>query len=93
MFAPRKVLRAIDTSSVGGLNYNGLETLRGCEELERYERGILPSETQGVEFDATDQQIIKVTGDAGKMLTSAESLVSTTQEAPIVTENGLISKY
>jgi len=30
VFAPWKVLRAINTSSVGGLNYNGLETLRGC---------------------------------------------------------------
>jgi hypothetical protein len=43
VFAPWKVLRAIDTSSVGGLNYNGLETLRGCEELHRYQRGLLPS--------------------------------------------------
>jgi len=47
----------------------------------------IASETQGVEFDSTDQQIIKVTGEIGKMLTSAESLVSTTQEGPIVTEN------
>jgi hypothetical protein len=52
----------------------------------------IASETQGVEFDATDQQVIKVTGETGKMLTSAESLVSTTQEALIVTENHLISK-
>jgi hypothetical protein len=37
------VLRAIDLSSVGGLNYDGLETLQGVEELEKYERGVLPS--------------------------------------------------
>jgi hypothetical protein len=43
VFAPWKVLRAIDLSSVGGLNYNGLETLRNVEELERYQCGILPS--------------------------------------------------
>lgn len=43
LFAPWKGLRAIDTSSVGGLNYNGLETLRTCEALARYQRGILPS--------------------------------------------------
>jgi hypothetical protein len=43
VFSPWKVLRAIDLSSVGGLNYNGLETLRNVEELERYQRGVLPS--------------------------------------------------
>jgi len=43
LFAPWKILRAIDTSSVGGLNYNGLETLRSCEQLGKYERGVLPS--------------------------------------------------
>ena len=43
VFAAWKVLRSIDLSSVGGLNYNGLETLRNVEELERYQRGILPS--------------------------------------------------
>jgi len=43
VFAPWKVLRAIDLSSVGGLNYNGLETLRNVEVLERYQRGVLPS--------------------------------------------------
>jgi len=43
IFSPWKVLRAIDLSSVGGLNYNGLETLRNVKELERYQRGVLPS--------------------------------------------------
>ena len=28
--------------AVGGLNYNGLETLQSCEDLDRYQRGILP---------------------------------------------------
>jgi hypothetical protein len=42
-FAPWKVLRAINLSSVGGLNYNGLETLRNVEDLERYQWGALPS--------------------------------------------------
>jgi hypothetical protein len=42
-FAPWRVLRAIDLSSVGGLNFNGIETLRTVEELEPYQRGILPS--------------------------------------------------
>jgi hypothetical protein len=42
-FAPWKVLKAIDLSSVGGLNYNGIETLRQVEELTKYERGVLPS--------------------------------------------------
>jgi len=43
LFAPWKVLRAIDQSAVGGLNYNGIETLRSVEGLEKYERGVLPS--------------------------------------------------
>jgi hypothetical protein len=43
VFAPFKVLSAIDTSYVGGITYNGLETLNGCEELDRYQRGLLPS--------------------------------------------------
>ena len=43
IFAPWKVLRAIDVSAVGGLNYSGLETLRSCEGLGKYQRGILPS--------------------------------------------------
>jgi hypothetical protein len=33
LFAPWKLLRAIDISAVGGLNYNGIETLRSVEEL------------------------------------------------------------
>jgi hypothetical protein len=42
-FAPWKVLKAIDLSSVGGLNYNGIETLQRVKNLTRYERGVLPS--------------------------------------------------
>ena len=53
VFAPWRVLRAMDLSSVGGLNYNGLETLRQVEELEKYERGVLPSRSsvQRVAYD------------------------------------------
>jgi hypothetical protein len=43
MFAPWGVLRAIDLSPVGGHNFNGVEKLRNVEELELYQRGILPS--------------------------------------------------
>jgi hypothetical protein len=42
-FSNWQVLRAFDLSPVSGLNYNGIETLRKVEELEKYERGILPS--------------------------------------------------
>jgi hypothetical protein len=42
-FAPWRVLKVIDLSPVGGLNYNGIEMLRKVEELELYQRGILPS--------------------------------------------------
>jgi hypothetical protein len=42
-FASWRVLRAIDLSPVGGLNFNGVETLRNVEELELYQRGILPA--------------------------------------------------
>jgi hypothetical protein len=45
MFAPWKVLRAIDLSAVGGLNYNGIETLRKIQCVEKYQRGVLPSRT------------------------------------------------
>ncbi len=45
LFAPWKVLRAIDLSAVGGLNYNGIETLRSIECVEKYQRGILPART------------------------------------------------
>jgi hypothetical protein len=45
MFAPWKVLRAIDLSAVGGLNYNGIETLRKIECVEKYQRVVLPSRT------------------------------------------------
>jgi len=43
VFAPWKVLRAIDLSSMRGLTYNGLETLWNVEPLSRYQRGVLPS--------------------------------------------------
>jgi hypothetical protein len=43
VFAPWKVLRAIDLSSVRGLTYNGLETLWNVEPLSRYQRGVLLS--------------------------------------------------
>jgi hypothetical protein len=46
VFAPWKVLRAIDLSSVGGLNYNGVETLHSVEGLGKYQRGSLPSRSQ-----------------------------------------------
>jgi len=42
-FLPWKVLRAIDLSIGGCLNYSGVDALRSVEGLERYERGILPS--------------------------------------------------
>jgi hypothetical protein len=62
VFAAWKVLRSIDLSSVGGLNYNGLETLRNVEELERYQRGILPSRSsvQKASYELHDigQQVI-----------------------------------
>jgi hypothetical protein len=45
MFAPWKVLRVIDLSAGGGLNYNGIETLRRIECVEKYQRGVLPSRT------------------------------------------------
>jgi hypothetical protein len=46
VFLPWKILRAIDMSIAGSLNYNGLETLRSVEELGHYQRGILPSRSQ-----------------------------------------------
>jgi hypothetical protein len=45
-FAQWKVLKAIDLSSVGGLNYNGIEALRTVEGLDLYQRGVLPSRSQ-----------------------------------------------
>lgn len=45
MFAPWHVLQAIDLSSVGGLNYNCIETLLQMECVEKYQRGVLPSRT------------------------------------------------
>jgi hypothetical protein len=46
VFLPWKILRAIDLSIAGSLNYNGVETLCSVEELGRYQRGILPSRSQ-----------------------------------------------
>jgi hypothetical protein len=42
-FAAWRLLRAIDLSPVGGLNFNGIEILRSVEELGSYKRGLLPS--------------------------------------------------
>lgn len=42
-FSSWRVLRAIDLSPVGGLNYNGIETLRKVEGLNKHQRGVLPS--------------------------------------------------
>jgi hypothetical protein len=44
-FASWRVLKAIDLSPVGGLNYNGIETLQTVENLGKHERGILPART------------------------------------------------
>jgi hypothetical protein len=46
IFLPWKILRAIDLTIAGGLNYNGVEALHSVEELGRYERGILSSRSQ-----------------------------------------------
>jgi hypothetical protein len=46
VFLPWKILHAIDLSIAGSLNYNGVGTLRSVEELERYQRGILPLRSQ-----------------------------------------------
>ncbi len=64
------VLRAIDLSPVSGLNYNGIETLGKVEELENYERGILPSgssecllgEVYQYDFQKTVRFILKAFG-------------------------------
>jgi hypothetical protein len=45
MFAPWCVLRAIDSSYLGVLNYNCIETLLQMECVEKYQRGVLPSRT------------------------------------------------
>ena len=42
LLAVWKLLRAIDTSAVGGLNYNGIETLQSVEGLMKYQHGVLP---------------------------------------------------
>jgi len=43
MFAPWRVIRAIDLSSIGRLNFNGIETHQMVEELQPYKPGILSS--------------------------------------------------
>jgi RecA/RadA recombinase len=44
IFCAWKIQKAIDTGASGGLNYGAIESLRKVvEELDRYERGILPS--------------------------------------------------
>ena len=40
-----KIQKAIDLSPCGGLNYSGIESLRTVEELDKWERGCLPSES------------------------------------------------
>jgi len=42
VFVPWKIFRAMDLSPSGAFNYQGLETLREIEDLENYERGVLP---------------------------------------------------
>jgi len=42
LFSPWKLLKAIDMSAVGGLNYNGIETLQSLEKLNPFERGLPP---------------------------------------------------
>jgi hypothetical protein len=44
-FTPWRGLRALDLSSVGTLNFNGIETLQMMEELEPYQWSILPSQS------------------------------------------------
>jgi hypothetical protein len=43
VYVPWKVLRALDLTVNGGINYNGIEILRSVEELDHFERGFLPS--------------------------------------------------
>jgi hypothetical protein len=43
VFLPWKVLRSIDLAINGGINYTGLEALRKVEDLDKYQRGFLPS--------------------------------------------------
>jgi hypothetical protein len=62
LFAAWKVLRAIDTLAVGGLNHNGIETLQTVEKLKKYERGVLPSRSSvqrcAYELNEVGQQLI-----------------------------------
>jgi hypothetical protein len=59
LFAPWKLLRAIDMSAVGGLNYNDIETLRSCEELNPYNRGLLPSQSQIQKLHTSDMMLVR----------------------------------
>lgn len=43
VYAPWKILKAMDLSSIGGLNYTGIETLHGVEGLAPYEHGMIIS--------------------------------------------------
>jgi hypothetical protein len=43
LFLPWKVLQSLDLAINGGINYNGLESLRKLEGLRSYEQGCLPS--------------------------------------------------
>jgi hypothetical protein len=43
LFLPWKVLQSLDLAINGGINYNGLESLRQLESLRDYEQGCLPS--------------------------------------------------
>jgi len=43
IYKPWKILKAMDMSPKGSLNYRGIETLRHVECLQKYERGFLPS--------------------------------------------------
>jgi hypothetical protein len=43
LFVPWKVLQSLDLAINGGINYNGLESLRKLEGLHAYEQGCLPS--------------------------------------------------
>lgn len=43
VFKPWKILEAMDLSPSGAFNFQGLETLRGIECLQKYERGFLPA--------------------------------------------------
>jgi hypothetical protein len=62
IFAPWKVLKAMVLSAVGGLNYNGIETLQKIECSEKYQRGMLPARSYvqktAYELHSLGQQLI-----------------------------------